>query len=343
MPAPLTALLVGSAILVLGAIIVWPRHGLVARLRRLGRLNERVLIEDALKHLHDWEYRGLAPSIESLAGALSISTDRAFRLLERMGGRGFLQAAGESFRLTTEGRSYALRIIRIHRLWERHFADDTGWTEAEWHRRADEREHTTSPEEAAELSERLGHPRFDPHGDPIPTATGEVPQFRGRALTSLAEGERGAILHLEDEPEAVYSQLVAQGLTPGMNVQVIESSAGRLRFWADGDEQVLAPVLAANVTVVPLATAAAPQEPLDTLTSLEPGQTGSVLHLLPACRGLQRRRLMDLGVLPGTEITLEYRDAHGELGAYRIRGALVALRDDQARQVCVSLAPPDAR
>jgi DtxR family Mn-dependent transcriptional regulator len=339
---PLGALLAGTAVVTMLAIVLWPRHGLVARARRLVRLDERVLIEDALKHLYDAEYRRQTPSVQSLAGALNIPTDRAVQLLGRMERLGLFQMAGETFQLTPEGRTYALRIIRIHRLWERHFAEDTGWHAAEWHRRAEEREHTTSIEEAEELSERLGHPRFDPHGDPIPTASGELPQFRGRALTTLAEGESGAIIHLEDEPEVVFSQLVAQGLHPGMKIQLIENSAGRLRFWADGDEQVLAPVLAANVTVVQLEEPIEVEGPFDTLASLKSGERGAVIHLLPTCRGLQRRRLMDLGILPGTEITAEFRARNGEPTAYRIRGALVALRYEQAKQVCISRREGDA-
>lgn len=109
---PLAALLTGVVVLALGAVAAWPRHGLVARLRRLGRLSERVLLEDALEHLHDREYRGQAPSIESLAGALNVTTDRAFRLLERMEGLRFLQTAREGFRLTPEGRSYSRVISR---------------------------------------------------------------------------------------------------------------------------------------------------------------------------------------------------------------------------------------
>jgi Fe2+ transport system protein FeoA len=51
---------------------------------------------------------------------------------------------------------------------------------------------------------------------------------------------------------------------------------------------------------------------------------------------------MDLGILPGTEITAEFRARNGEPTAYRIRGALVALRYEQAKQVCISRREGDA-
>jgi DtxR family Mn-dependent transcriptional regulator len=57
---------------------------------------------------------------------------------------------------------------------------------------------------------------------------------------------------------------------------------------------------------------------------------GRVLDLSPACRGTQRRRLLDLGVVKGTEIEAELSSASGDPIAYRIRGALIGLRREQA-------------
>ena len=54
------------------------------------------------------------------------------------------------------------------------------------------------------------------------------------------------------------------------------------------------------------------------------------MGLSPALRGAERRRLMDLGILRNTLITAEYSKGPGKLTAYRVRGALVALRDEQA-------------
>ena len=58
---------------------------------------------------------------------------------------------GDSYRLTPEGRKYALRVVRIHRLWERYLAEETGLGPDAWHSEAEVREHTTSPEKAEEL------------------------------------------------------------------------------------------------------------------------------------------------------------------------------------------------
>jgi DtxR family Mn-dependent transcriptional regulator len=340
MSDPRFSLLVGLAVLAVLLLLFWPGVGLVARWRRAMRLSERVRTEDALKHLQDLEYRHQTPSLQSLSGALGLPPARAVELLSRMEALGLTRMDENGPRLTPEGRAYALRMIRIHRLWERHLAEETGWREEQWHRQAEVREHTTSIEEADELAERMGHPRFDPHGDPIPTAAGELPKFRGQSLPTIAEGAAAAIVHLEDEPETVYSQLVAEGLHPGMKVQVIEATASRIRFWADGDEHVLAPVLAANITVVPLPEEVDPALPAETLGSLRPGEDGWVRHLAPGCRGQQRRRLMDLGILPGTHVTAEIQGPGGSPTAFRVRGALVALRGDQTRLIHITRTEP---
>ena len=67
-----------------------------------------------------------------------------------------------------------------------------------------------------------------------------------------------------------------------------------------------------------------------TLDRLAVDESGAVVGISPACRGPQRRRLLDLGVVPGTEIRAVMRSAAGDPIAYDIRGALIALRREQA-------------
>ncbi|HEX3054401.1 MAG TPA: FeoA family protein [Aggregatilineaceae bacterium] len=71
-----------------------------------------------------------------------------------------------------------------------------------------------------------------------------------------------------------------------------------------------------------------------TLADLEPGQTGTVVQLHSS--GPNRRRLMDLGLVPGTVVTAEFNSPMGDPVAYRVRGALVALRTDQAHEIDIS-------
>lgn len=336
MTDPLTSLLVvvgGTAIAIL---FFWPGTGLVARWRRGLKASERVLSEDALKYICKCEAKGERATVQGVAGNLNTSVNDAAEVLQNLEKKRMVFDEGQSFRLTDDGRRYALNIIRAHRLYERFLAEKTGYREEEWHERAERREHRLSPEEVEELDRRLGSPTHDPHGDPIPTPTRDLVHHGGRPLTTKSPGTPLRIVHLEDEPETVYAQLAAIGLRPGMTVLVSEATKERIRFWAEGNEHVLAPIVAANIAVVPLPR----EEEVETaaeerLSAIGPGETAEVIRIARASRGPERRRLMDLGVLPGTPVTREFTSPSGGVSAYRIRGALIALRDDQAVQIHV--------
>ncbi len=333
---PIFALSVFATIAAILAIVFWPVRGLFWYWQRVYWKSELVDVEDALKHVYNCEYTSRPSTVDSLAGCLSITTDRAVDLVQRLDELDLLVTKDNTFHLTTSGREAALRVIRIHRLWERYLADRTGLKESTWHAFADRREHSTSPREVEALSARLGSPRFDPHGDPIPLPDGQMPAERGIALTKLGVGQSATIVHVEDEPDAIYAQLVAEGLHPGMVIRVIESAASRIRFDADGEEVVLAPIVAASIAVVPISVHAHVEEPFERLSNLQISERGKVVGISPACRGSQMRRLLDLGFVQGTEVEAELLSPGGDPTAYRVRGALIALRKDQAKLVYIT-------
>ncbi|MHC4134069.1 MAG: metal-dependent transcriptional regulator [Planctomycetota bacterium] len=333
---PAVGLLLALALAGLLALAWGPGRRLYTQWLRLRRTHRRVLVEDALKHLYDCEYKGRTATLESLAGALAIESGRAAGLLAHLEARGLARSTESGLGLTDAGRSDALRVIRIHRLWEQYFAEETGLEETAWHGEADRREHDLAPEEVERLAARLGHPRYDPHGDPIPTSRGEIPPPRGQPLHTLPAGASGVIVHVEDEPDAVYAQLVAENLGPGERVRMLESSPERIRFQTAGEEHVLAPVVAANLTVVPFTDEPEPEPETVRLSDLRLGESATVVGILPACRGMQRRRLLDLGFVPGTRVEAELRSPRGDPTAYRVRGTLIALRSDQAGHVRIA-------
>ena len=337
MPDPLNALLVGLLFVVLFLFLFWPNGGLIGRWRRTRRMSARVLREDALKYIHKTDIRGQRANLQSVAGALQISVNQAAELVNDMEKQELVTLEGGEMQLTPAGRDYALQVIRAHRLWERFLAEETGFDESEWHGRAEQFEHLITQDEANALSAQLGHPTHDPHGDPIPTDSGELVPHGGQPLTAIPLDQPARIVHIEDEPETVYAQLVAEGLYPGMEVRVIEASPQRLRFWAESDEHLLAPIVAANISVVPYV-----QKTLDVgregeqLSTLKPGEEGKVVNISPRCRGPERRRMMDLGILPGTVIKAEMTSPSGDPTAYRIREALIALRTEQAKMINIT-------
>jgi DtxR family transcriptional regulator, Mn-dependent transcriptional regulator len=344
MPSPALALFAGLVALGGLSLLLWPELGLFWRWQRLRRMSERTLGEDALKHVYNCEVEGRRPTVHSLAGALGIKGDRAAGLLDRLHEAALLTLLPDGIRLTSIGRQSALHILRAHRLWERHLADNTGYRETEWHDLAERFEHQLTPEAADALAVRLQHPTHDPHGDPIPAADGRWVASPAISLTAAPVTVPLRIVHIEDEPESVFAQLVAEGLHPGMLVRVIERDPTRLRVWAAGDEHLLAPLVAANISVCeePQSADASLPRAGRRLSDLRPGECAQVLSILPSCRKNERRRLYDLGLLPGTQIEVEFPSPGGDPIAYRVRGALLALRSEQTRHIVVDTASQDA-
>lgn len=327
----LILLLIGTLLLA----VLWPRQGLIARWRTARRLSARTRQEDALKHILKAEVNGRPSSVASVAGALHLGENRAAALLAELERGGLLSFEGGAPRLRPAGRELAQHVIRAHRLWESFLADQTGVAAAEWHRQAERQEHLLTPEEANRLAAKLGDPLRDPHGDSIPAGGGEVPADSGLPLTDVAAGQRFEIVHMEDEPDAVYRQLLALGLLPGMRAQVEARSEDHIELvTADRHHVRLNTVQANNVAVSALPATAGADETV--LSELPPGRTATVVGLAPACHGAARRRLLDLGFVPGTVVSVELVSPAGDPTAYRVRGSVLALRHQQADLIRIS-------
>jgi DtxR family Mn-dependent transcriptional regulator len=317
------------------ALVVGLAAGAVAFWRSATRpARERRQLEDALKHLFELEYRGRKGSLSSLAGALRFGDRQVVALVGRMQAQGLLVATGQEFQLTPDGQRLALQMVRAHRLLERYFADEARLPLRDVHAAAERGEHSLSPAAADRLSASLGHPTHDPHGDPIPTREGAVPPATGIPATSWPEHTIGRIVHLEDEPEISFAQILAAGLRVGQRLRVIESGPTRLVL-SDGEHEfTLAPAVAANV-FLELAPDTAMAADVVRLSDLANEQRAEVVGLDDACQGFSRRRLMDLGFTEGAFVKPFLRTFAGDPRAYDIRGTLVALRRDQASQVLV--------
>jgi DtxR family Mn-dependent transcriptional regulator len=331
---PLLSLLIGLGIVALCGFVFWPRIGLLSRWKLIRRITRRVRLEDALKNLKgaSLEERILSP--QDLAGRLQITVHQVGEILEELSELELVSWHGDLISLTHAGHDHALHIMRAHRLWESYLAEKTGFAAGEWHDLADTQEHTLTPEETDALSAQLGFPKFDPHGDPIPNASGDLIQPSSQALASLKSDEIGRIVHVEDEPESIAAQILAEGLELGMLVRQTEVTPQRVSFWSNGDEHVLAPIVAANISVEPISYELL-DEP-ERLSILGKGESANVTQISPSCRGAERRRLMDLGILPGTRIKAEFISPGGDPTAYRIRGAVIALRKEQAKHIRIN-------
>ena len=94
----------------------------------------------------------------------------------------------QGVRLTDEGERLALQVIRRHRLWEVFLVETLGFGWDAVHDIAEELEHIRSDELTTRLDAFLNHPKFDPHGDPIPTPAGQMPKTGYRTLPVVGAG-----------------------------------------------------------------------------------------------------------------------------------------------------------
>jgi DtxR family transcriptional regulator, Mn-dependent transcriptional regulator len=128
-------------------------------------------------------------------------------------------------RLTAAGRRLALRVLRRHRLIELFLVQVIGMDWSEVHPEAERLEHAMSDDLVDRIDEMLGRPAADPHGDPIPTAGGEVMESDYPDLLGCPEGVHLKVARITDQ-RAEFLQLVErEGLVPGRSVTVLERDA----------------------------------------------------------------------------------------------------------------------
>lgn len=322
---------------VLIALFLLPRYGVLAWLRKRKAAQDRHRFEDALKLIFEAQWQAHPISLRSLAAALQLKDADLLDFLQKMQKQGLLGLQGRDVLLTPKGERMALQVTRAHRLLERYLADEARMPLQDIHREAEQREHNLTPEQVDELEAALGFPRHDPHGDPIPNRDGHFPAASGTPLTAWTLDTPAKIVHLEDEPPLAYAQILAEGLSLGQKVRLLEATAERYLLTDGENEYRLAPAVAANVFVEELPPTARNGNGLLRLGDLPSGEQAEIVRLDDACQGFTRRRFLDLGFTPGTKIYPELQNIFRDPRAYRLRGTLIALRKEQARQIWVKV------
>jgi len=295
----------------------------------------RIQTEDALKHFHAFATKGVPVTAESLAGAISCGLKEAASLLVLLGRSGLATAEGGQWELTSEGKDYAIQVVRAHRLYETYLARETSKPATVWHTEAEVMEHRLTRDDIDQLDQKLGYPHYDPHGDPIPTIEGQTPDLQITALVDCHPGLIGRVAHVEDEPPPVYAKLVELGFAPGMRARVLENNTERVTLTLEGRTHSLDRELAANIQIHTPTEISEVIVPRCRLSDLKQGETAEVIALSALCRGGERRRLLDLGLVPGSKVEAEFSSPFQSPIAYRVRGTLIALRKSQAENIVI--------
>lgn len=125
-------------------------------------------------------------------------------------------------RLTREGEKIAKGVVRKHRLWEVFLVEKLGYSWDKIHDIAEQLEHIHSAELIDKLDKFLGFPKVDPHGDPIPDASGNIQQLRQVLLSKMKKGEKGKVVGVKDSSSKFLQYLDAQQIHLGSEIEVTD-------------------------------------------------------------------------------------------------------------------------
>lgn len=124
--------------------------------------------------------------------------------------------------LTSLGKKIAANIVRKHRLWEVFLVEKLNFSWDEVHDVAEQLEHIKSPKLINQLDALLGFPTHDPHGDPIPDASGNLKTMDKSLLSTLQISESGICVGVDDTSSEFLQFLDKKGITLGNTITVLE-------------------------------------------------------------------------------------------------------------------------
>ena len=213
-------------------------------------------VQDYAKAIWSLAQRGDQPvSTSALAERLEVSPASASAMVKRLESLGL--ASREPYhgvRLTPAGERVALEVLRHHRLLELYLAEALGMPWDRVHEEAEVLEHAISPALSELIATKLGNPTHDPHGDPIPTAEGEIDEAPTRSLAELEPGSSGIFVRVSDSDPDMLRYLAERGIAPGDRFEVVQREPfdGPLTVIFGGEHQVLGGALTKAMRTVAL-------------------------------------------------------------------------------------------
>jgi len=214
-----------------------------------------VAAQDYLKAI--WtidEVSGSKATVKHLAERLGVRPSTASDAVRRLEQAGYVaHAPYGSVDLTPAGRSLALAMVRRHRMLETFLVDHLGYSWDEVHEEADRLEHAVSDQLVDRLERMLGHPGFDPHGDPIPTKGGRMPSGPSMSLNEAQVGVALRLVRVLDGDPDLLRYLADHGITVGASLVLIEKAdtVGVVSIAVEGGSLTIGVPEATALRVVP--------------------------------------------------------------------------------------------
>lgn len=184
-------------------------------------------IQDYLKHIYALTEDGGAASTNDLAARLGIAPASVTGMIQRLANStpplvDYRKHQGVT--LTPQGEKAALEVIRHHRLLETYLVTMLDYSWDTVHEEACRLEHFISEEFESKIAAALGYPTHDPHGEPIPNESLEMPTDESLPLAALRPPQKAVILRVRASDPALLRHLKSLGLVPGVEVEAVAHS-----------------------------------------------------------------------------------------------------------------------
>ncbi len=184
-------------------------------------------VEDYIKHIYlvsEKRSEGEVP-MGQVAEALGVVPGTATTMVKALSDAGLVQYAPRvGVQLTEPGRKLALHVLRRHRLIEQFLVEVLGFDWSEVHNEAEQLEHVVSDLLLERIDRYLGHPTEDPHGDPIPSAEGELNHGKVETLVECPLHTAVSVARISDQDTEFLNYIADAGLNPGVSLQVTARS-----------------------------------------------------------------------------------------------------------------------
>ena len=204
------------------------------------RVDHTEAMENYVKAIYALQRRGedKPVSTTALAERMDVTPASVSGMVKKLADRGLVRHVPyKGVELSVDGEALALEVLRHHRLLELYLAESLGVPWDRVHDEAEVLEHVLSEELEELIATKLGDPKVDPHGDPIPTRELEMPESDTVALESLEAGEAGTFVRVSDSDPAMLRYLSDRGISPGDSFTVVDKQPFDgplfLRFGAD--------------------------------------------------------------------------------------------------------------
>ena len=161
-------------------------------------------------------------STKMLAERIGVSASTASESIRKLADQGLVDHEKYgAVTLTDAGRRAALAMVRRHRLMETFLVRMLGYSWDEVHDEAEVLEHAVSDRMLDRIDAKLGYPKRDPHGDPIPAADGHVPTPDARQLSVCRDGETGTVARISDADPEMLRYFETVGITLDSRLMVL--------------------------------------------------------------------------------------------------------------------------